>query len=123
MSCADKVFGKGSLNSDIEITSQQFEVTCTGDVLGLAGGCDVLLLAADQPPVPQPSSVPGVTSRTVLEPFNPEIVPATPLTPQQNPSSRHETEFPGGTGCSGAGVKPLQADELHRPAAVCGLRG
>jgi molybdopterin-synthase adenylyltransferase len=37
------------LNSDIEITSQQFEVTCTDDVLGLASGCDVLLLAADRP--------------------------------------------------------------------------
>jgi hypothetical protein len=27
----------------------------------------------------------------------PEMVPATPLIPQQNPSSRYETEFPSGT--------------------------
>jgi molybdopterin/thiamine biosynthesis adenylyltransferase len=38
------------LNSDIEITAQRMEATCTEDVLGLAGECDVLLLAADRPP-------------------------------------------------------------------------
>jgi hypothetical protein len=30
---------------------------------------------------------------------HPEMVPATSLIPQQNPSSRHETEFPSGTPC------------------------
>jgi hypothetical protein len=28
---------------------------------------------------------------------HPEMVPATPLIPQQNPSSQHETGFPSGT--------------------------
>jgi molybdopterin-synthase adenylyltransferase len=38
------------LNSDIEITGQRMEATCSDDVLGLAMDCDVLLLAADRPP-------------------------------------------------------------------------
>jgi molybdopterin-synthase adenylyltransferase len=38
------------LNSDIELTGQRMEATGTADVLGLARDCDVLLLAADQPP-------------------------------------------------------------------------
>jgi molybdopterin/thiamine biosynthesis adenylyltransferase len=38
------------LNSDIEITAQRTEATCTEDVLGLAAECDVLLLSADRPP-------------------------------------------------------------------------
>jgi molybdopterin-synthase adenylyltransferase len=38
------------LNSDIEITAQRMEATCTKDVLGLAAECDVLLLAANRPP-------------------------------------------------------------------------
>jgi len=38
------------LNSDIEITGQNLEATCTEDVLGLARDCDVLLLGADRPP-------------------------------------------------------------------------
>ncbi len=36
------------------------------------------------------------------------MIPATPLTTQQNPSSRQETEFPGGT--------PSQ--RLHQPATA-----
>jgi molybdopterin-synthase adenylyltransferase len=38
------------LNSDVEITGQRMKATCIEDVLGLARDCDVLLLAADQPP-------------------------------------------------------------------------
>lgn len=38
------------LNSDIEITGQRMEATCTEDVLGLTADCDVLLLTADRPP-------------------------------------------------------------------------
>jgi molybdopterin-synthase adenylyltransferase len=38
------------LNSDIKITGQRMEATCTEDVLGLAAECDVLVLAADRPP-------------------------------------------------------------------------
>jgi molybdopterin/thiamine biosynthesis adenylyltransferase len=38
------------LNSDIEVTGERMEATCAEDVLGLAGDCDVLLLAADRPP-------------------------------------------------------------------------
>jgi molybdopterin/thiamine biosynthesis adenylyltransferase len=38
------------LNSDIELTGQRMEATGTADVLSLARDCDVLLLAADQPP-------------------------------------------------------------------------
>ena len=38
------------LNGDIKITGQRMEATSTEDVLGLAGDCDVLLLAADRPP-------------------------------------------------------------------------
>jgi molybdopterin/thiamine biosynthesis adenylyltransferase len=37
------------LNSDIRVTGQRLEVTCTEDVLGVARVCDVLLLAADRP--------------------------------------------------------------------------
>ncbi len=37
------------LNSDIEITGQRMEATCTEDVLDLARDCDVLVLAADRP--------------------------------------------------------------------------
>ena len=36
------------------------------------------------------------------------MLPATPRIPQQNPSSRHETEFPSGTG-------PGSHDELEWP--------
>jgi molybdopterin-synthase adenylyltransferase len=38
------------LNTDISITNQRLRVTCTDDVRDLADSCDVLLLAADQPP-------------------------------------------------------------------------
>lgn len=38
------------LNSDVEITGQRLTATSTDDLLGLARDCDVLLLAADQPP-------------------------------------------------------------------------
>jgi molybdopterin-synthase adenylyltransferase len=38
------------LNSDVEITGRRLTAASTGDVLGLARDCDVLLLAADRPP-------------------------------------------------------------------------
>jgi molybdopterin/thiamine biosynthesis adenylyltransferase len=38
------------LNSDISITGQRTRAACAEDVLALARECDVLLLAADQPP-------------------------------------------------------------------------
>lgn len=38
------------LNHDIEVTGERREATCAKDVLSLARDCDVLLLAADQPP-------------------------------------------------------------------------
>jgi hypothetical protein len=34
------------------------------------------------------------------------MVPATPLIPQQNPSSWCKTEFPSGTGCSAWRTRP-----------------
>jgi molybdopterin/thiamine biosynthesis adenylyltransferase len=37
------------LNADIEVSGEQSRVASADDVLRLAGGCDVLLLAADQP--------------------------------------------------------------------------
>jgi molybdopterin-synthase adenylyltransferase len=38
------------LNRDIDITGERQEATCAEDVLRLARDCDVLLLAADEPP-------------------------------------------------------------------------
>jgi molybdopterin-synthase adenylyltransferase len=38
------------LNSDITVTGQQSEATCEQEALALARDCDVLLLAADNPP-------------------------------------------------------------------------
>jgi molybdopterin/thiamine biosynthesis adenylyltransferase len=38
------------LNRDIQVTAQRLKIEGRGDLAGLAAACDVLLLAADQPP-------------------------------------------------------------------------
>ncbi|MGA8114915.1 MAG: ThiF family adenylyltransferase [Actinocatenispora sp.] len=40
----------GMLNSDIEITGKRRRIRGQGDVAGLLDGCDVLVIAADEPP-------------------------------------------------------------------------
>ncbi|HEX4831136.1 MAG TPA: ThiF family adenylyltransferase [Trebonia sp.] len=44
----------GRLNRDIEVTGQRLRAAGAGDLRGLARDCDVLLLAADQPPAGRP---------------------------------------------------------------------
>jgi hypothetical protein len=49
---------------------------------------------------------------------HPEMVPATPLIPQQNPSSQYETEFPSGTGSTSSprpAARPPQRPDQPRP--------
>jgi hypothetical protein len=44
------------------------------------------------------------------------MVPATPLIPQQNPSSRYETEFPSGTRYARARTATVRRDLIAMPA-------